>query len=603
MTTADPAPTLVHVTHEAVHHFGGIGTVLEGLLSSPAYREAIGRSILLCPLWDISPERSPTDRLGDEEAQVRYSSLDGIDGEGLGQRLGPIERAWGVRIVHGVRRWRSHSAAERTAEAEVLLIDLHDIRPERLNSVKARLWERTGLESKRYEDEHDYEQWCRLAGPALDALIALTDESSPIVVVSHEYMGMATALLASFDERRRFHTVLHAHECATARPIVEHHPAHDAAFYPAMRDAMREGRSIEAVFGDQEGFYRHALVERAHHLDLTLAVGEATRDEMRFLSPAMREARIEVCPNGVPSGEITVERRAEGRERTFTWLEGVLGWRPDYLFTHVTRPVVSKGLWRDLTLCAHMERDMVRRREKAVYLLLTCGAAPRSFDDVSRMAEDYAWPHEHREGWPDLSGPEVHLWRDIRSFNAMGAGSVRALLVNQWGFSRKSLGPIAAEELSIDDLRCAADVEFGLSTYEPFGISPLEPLHAGAIGVVSSISGCAAFVHEAMREMDLDPDEAPNLLVADFTRSDTHDPVGLSRSELHAIEERVLARLASALNERLPRDDERRRRLLEVGGALALRLGWDRVCEEHYLPAIRSVLGRRAAAPQPAAAS
>lgn len=595
------APTILHVTHEAVHHFGGIGTVLEGLLSSPAYRSRIGRSILLCPLWDVSPKRSPTDRLGDDDATVWWSSIDGIDTKGLGGALGRIEEAWGVRFVYGVRRWPTQAEPDRVAEAEVLLVDLADIHMERLNEVKAALWERTGFESKRYEHDHDFEQWCRLAGPALDAVVALTREDEPTVVLSHEYMGMPTALLAAGDERRDFRTILHAHECATARPIVERHPAHDAAFYPAMRAAMDEGLSVGDVFGDQEHFYRHALVERAHHLDLTIAVGEATREEMRFLSPAMRDSPVRVVPNGVPSGRVGADRRREGRERVFEWLDNVLGWRPDFLFTHVTRPVISKGLWRDIALCAHLEHGLLQRREKGVYLLLTCGGAPRSYQDVSRMAEGYGWPHRHREGWPDLSGPEVHLSRDIRSFNAMGVGSVRGLLVNQWGFTREALGPAAPEGLSIADLRCAADAEFGLSTYEPFGISPLEPLHAGAIGVVSSISGCADVAREAMRDIGVDPDEAPNLLVADFTQSDTHDPVGLSRSELHAIEERVLSQLAIALAERLPRTDAERARLLEIGGALAERMGWDRVVEDHFLPAVESVL--RSPARQPAAAS
>lgn len=594
-------PTILHVTHEAVHHFGGIGTVLDGLLSSPAYRRAIGRSILLCPLWDVSPKRSPTDRLGDQDATVWYSTLDGIDERGLGALLGPIERDWGVRFVYGTRRWPTAAEPDRFAESEVLLVELADIHANRLNAVKGTLWERTGLESARYEHDRDYEQWCRLAGPALDAVVALTREDEPVVVLSHEYMGMATALLAAGDDRRRFRTILHAHECATARPIVEGHPAHDAAFYPAMRAAMARGESVGDVFGPQDHNYRHALVERAHHLDGTLAVGDATAEEMRFLSPQMREAPVIVCPNGVPSGRIGVERKRAGRERVFGWLEAVLGWRPDYLFTHVTRPVVSKGLWRDLALCAHLERGLVQRREKAVYLLLTCGGAPRSFQDVSKMAEAYGWPHEHREGWPDLSGPECHLWRDMRAFNAQGAGSVRALLVNQWDFTRDTLGPAAPAGVSIADLRCAADVEFGLSTYEPFGISPLEPLHAGAIGVISSESGCAGVAEAAMRDIGIDPDGAPNLVIADFTRSDTHDPDGLSRSELHAIEERVLAQAATALDERLPRTEQARARLLEVGGALAERMGWDRVCEDHFLPAIASVLP--AAARQPAAAS
>ena len=41
--------TLAHVTHEAVEQIGGIGTVLEGLMTSPVYQAQVRRSILVGP--------------------------------------------------------------------------------------------------------------------------------------------------------------------------------------------------------------------------------------------------------------------------------------------------------------------------------------------------------------------------------------------------------------------------------------------------------------------------------------------------------------------------------------------------------------------------
>ena len=37
-------PLVVHATHEAGFKLGGIGAVLDGLLGSPAYNEAVGRT-------------------------------------------------------------------------------------------------------------------------------------------------------------------------------------------------------------------------------------------------------------------------------------------------------------------------------------------------------------------------------------------------------------------------------------------------------------------------------------------------------------------------------------------------------------------------------
>jgi hypothetical protein len=53
---------VVHITHEAVSKVGGIGAVLDGLFTSSAYLEAVGRSILVSPLF--SSEGSIWERLG-----------------------------------------------------------------------------------------------------------------------------------------------------------------------------------------------------------------------------------------------------------------------------------------------------------------------------------------------------------------------------------------------------------------------------------------------------------------------------------------------------------------------------------------------------------
>jgi len=66
---------IVHVTHEAVVKVGGIGTVLEGLLTSAEYDRQVGRSLLLCPLFNNDGDVST--RLG-PGGEVTYSSIDGM---------------------------------------------------------------------------------------------------------------------------------------------------------------------------------------------------------------------------------------------------------------------------------------------------------------------------------------------------------------------------------------------------------------------------------------------------------------------------------------------------------------------------------------------
>ncbi len=67
--------TAVHVTHETVSKVGGIGAVLHGFFTSKSYLDAVGRSILVGPLF--TTEGSAFERLG-ENSEVLYSSIDGF---------------------------------------------------------------------------------------------------------------------------------------------------------------------------------------------------------------------------------------------------------------------------------------------------------------------------------------------------------------------------------------------------------------------------------------------------------------------------------------------------------------------------------------------
>lgn len=628
---------IVHVTHEAIEQLGGIGTVLEGMITSPVYQAAAGRTVLVGPLPHADRAvRDPRERLGPWALKCRYSGPEHFDPEGLGALLRPIEWSFGVKLVYGTRRYHAElesvggasAGAEggggRTAEAEVLLIDVTSPNRERLGAFKWMLFERFGIDSRLYEHGWDYEEWCRLADPAYHALVALgvgggsgssggvsadpaggtpiSATTNPTIVISHEFMGMCTALRCMMD-RTRFRAAFHAHECSTARRIVEHLPGHDVAFYPAMRHAMREGRYVEDVFGSQADFSRHALVSQTHLLDSVLAVGPETAEELRFLSPRMAQANLHVAYNGLPAPRVTFEQKQ--RSRTLVWkylkqigvADGWKGAEPDYLITHVTRPVISKGLWRDAKLLAHLEKHLRAAGKRAVYLLLTCGAPIRSFDQASAMTRDHQWPVKHREGYPDLDGPETGIWRMLEGLEKHAAAlhkdstpAVRTIMVNQFGFTRERLGEAAPEGMTLHDLRAAADVELGMSVYEPYGIAHLEALHAGAVCVPSTVCGCLGLVKRAMGELGMQPGrgpgECPLVLPADFTQVNVTDPAHFSSHQRDVLEEQVCAALADELWQRLPRSDEDRRRYLELGQRLATRMGWDAVCERDVLPAL-----------------
>ena len=572
--------TLAHVTHEAVEQLGGIGTVLEGLMISPVYKSRVKRSILIGPTA-THIQADPATRLG-EHGKVLYSSIDDIDECGLGAKFRPVEWAFDVKIIYGKRTYAPPGEG-RTGEAEVLLIDVFRVNPDRLNIFKLRLWERFGLDSSKYEKAWDYEEYTRIAEPAFYALRALlSDEDLPCVMFAHEFMGMPAALEAIMDGGDDFRTVFHAHECSTARRLVENHPGHDTMFYNVLDKAREKGMFVEDVFGSQDAFLRHALISRTHLCDGILAVGDRTRDELQFLNKKVANSPIELVYNGLPSMKVTLESKNKSREMLIDYSEKLVGYKPDVLMTHVTRPVISKGMWRDVAVCDHLDRELGKQGKKGVLYILTSAGGVRRKADVKKMEEEYGWPREHQDGYPDLVGPEVDLQNMIEPFN-QAHENVQIVLVNQFGWAQDRIGKRLPKNMNIADLRRATDIEFGMATYEPFGISPLEPLGSGAICCISACCGCNGFVKHVTNNAG-----TKNVITADYSRLDAEVPIeqllNMNTNDRDMIEKKISAEVAEELIKRLPTNDAEREALIESGQALVAQMGWDQVLSDSLLP-------------------
>src|SRR2546421_12490872 len=91
--------TVVHVTHEAIQKIGGIGAVLQGLLTSRTYLDKAPRNILVGPFWPS--DASGETRLG-PQGEVLYSSLDSLYRSPLAARFRETEQTLDVGI--GYRR-------------------------------------------------------------------------------------------------------------------------------------------------------------------------------------------------------------------------------------------------------------------------------------------------------------------------------------------------------------------------------------------------------------------------------------------------------------------------------------------------------------------
>src|SRR4051812_8718400 len=161
--------TVVHVTHEAIQKIGGIGAVLQGLLTSNTYLKSAPRNILCGPFW---PGEETGDRRLGPGGEVLYSSMDSLSRSPLAARFREIEEQFHVNIVYGRRKFVDKETGVISVP-EVLLIDVARFNPEEIAKFKFELWERFGIDSSKFENIWDFEQYVRLACPAIAALHAL----------------------------------------------------------------------------------------------------------------------------------------------------------------------------------------------------------------------------------------------------------------------------------------------------------------------------------------------------------------------------------------------------------------------------------------------
>lgn len=580
--------TLVHVTHEIVQKIGGIGAVLHGLLTSKYYSEHVERSILVGPLFNTD---GPVElRLG-QDGTVLYSSMDGIVQHPLASALAGVERKYHVDLIYGRKTFHDPFTGI-TAHPEVLLINVNHFESSRIGLFKFRLFKQYGIESNRYDHIWDYEQYLRIAEPAIDALLAIGcgHPQHPAVILSHEYMGMPTALAARLNAPAHFRTIFYAHEVAPMRRIVESHPGQDITFYNALHLAARGDLTVHDVFGSQRFFYKCPLVEAAKHCDNIFAVGDYVIDELRFLDGAFKQKNIDLAYNGVPAFALSLEEKMTARNRLQHYCETLLGHRPDFILTHVTRLVVSKGLWRDIRVMEHLEKLLHHENQTAVLLVLSTETSGRSGEDVRTMESAYHWPTAHREGYPDLTGGEAAYYAGVQEFNARSRNT-KIIYINQFGFNRRTCGDRMPAEMEFMDIRHGSDLEFGQSIYEPFGIAQIEPIAFGGICVFTALCGCAGFVRHAAGSGGTE-----NVIEVDYTKSHVvplntiEDCLMVDRTNREYMESVVAQTVAAEINRRLPRTELQFNHLLQQGYRLATRMSWEVVARDYVLPGIKKAL-------------
>lgn len=573
--------TAIHVTHEAVQKMGGIGTVLHGLITSKKCQRFFDNTLLYTPLF--TREGDPALRLG-RNSEKFYSGLDGYDAATWRERFAAIEEKNNIRIVYGKKRFFKGRIHDHSTLVDIVAVDIWDMRAHIVNQFKYDLWKNFGIASDRFGHDNDYEQYLRIGVVLLDIFEAIYGKEEKAIVFSHEYMGIPSALAFKMEEnwgrRKGDKTIFYAHEVSTARAIVEKHHGHDLSFYNVLNYDRDAKIPMEETFGSYAHYSRNELVKRAASLDHVFAVSDITKEEFLYLCPWVEESKVKVVYNGIPIEKVDYRTKQENIDLIKQYCVNLFDFAPDYIFTHVTRLVTSKALWRDVRLLHHVDEHFSQENLRGFFIILsTVLGSGRPPESVHRMEGEYGWPVTHREGYPDLVGAEVNLYRYLEQFNARSK-AIKAVFINQFGFNKEFCGNRLPDGTSILGLRLGSDVEFGLSIYEPFGIAQLETLPYGGVPVISSTCGSSKLLEKFLSPKDF--------LVIDFTRvpvnfrevlKNKEDFLRLDFGIRDQVETEVCSQNAYGLVSRLPKNDTERKAKFNRMQKESNYFDWEHVAE------------------------
>ncbi len=586
-----PIPLVVHMTHEAGIKVGGIGAVLDGLLGALAYNVRIERTIVAGPLHGA--DSVEMERLTDPANGVvlRYSSVHGVYNgvtSSVQAALAAVERRYGVALLYGTRRFGN-------AVHEILLVDAGNPSRGEIDAFHYLLWDNYKLDCLRYSGSQEFVQALAVAPPLLAALHAIDAgaglKASQKVIVAHEWMGLPLVFAAQIYAPGQWCTVYYAHEVPTARRLIEGRSGHDTAFYNVLFKSKTWQLDIDSLYGNQDDSFKHRLVRLASRCDNVLAVGDLTVDELRFMGGRLGRTNISLVYNGLPSQTVTLEEKLDSKRLLQLYAQNLLGFTPDFVFTHVGRLVLSKAFWRDMRVLDHLDTQLRRTGEHAVmFVLATSLPAGRRPDWVHAWEEQYGWPVAHRADNGDLVDAEVDYFANVlEPFNRQ-ATNIRAVLVNQFGWNQARCGKRMPAAMTFTDIRRGADLEFGQSIYEPFGIAQMEPLTYGALSCVSNVCGCVSFVDSVMGGSE----NLPNLVVADYMSlpqgywlGSPYDALAIDQGVRDWVETNSSRSAAQTIHERLPRTDDGRAQMIASGATAAARMSWEIVVQDYFLPALK----------------
>lgn len=578
----------IHVTHEALYKVGGIGEVINQLCTSPSYLSIFDKTLLYGPLFEYVG--SPSTRLG-RDGTVFYSSKDSYDTKNFSQIFKPILEKYNIDLVYGERRIVNEFDPKKVSTVEVLLVDITHMNKDIVNYFKYLFWEKFRLPSDRYEHDWDYEQYFRIGIPYFELISLLYPAEKEFLHFAHEYMGIPSLLSLELNpafNQRKHRRIFYAHEVAPVRRIVENLGGADISFYNILKFSKRMGLSLENIFGPQDDWYRTPLVKLVKRFDKIFAVGDWVAEEYKFLCPDVPEEKIVIVYNATSSNHYSFDDKLKSQKRIEKSIKPKFELpRIDLFITHVCRLVKSKGIWRDFILLHYLEKFFQEHNLFGVYILLSSLVATgRPLHEVEKMIKEYHWPFEHKVGWPDLIGYEIEIYRYVKTFNNKSK-NIKALFINQFGFSKSRCPTLLTEDIDTRDLRIGSDIELGMSIYEPFGIAHIEVLPFGGFSILSTSCGVSFFLEKSF-ENTFKP-----YFTLDFISTGKNLSLEslktLTEEKRYALEEYYIANNISKIFEKIPKTLKDKERFFKIISKEGYKLNWDYVIKTYFIPQIENL--------------
>ncbi len=566
----------IHVTHEAAQKIGGIGAVLSGLCTSQVYHNRYHKTYFYGPLFDDSLQS--VNRLG-TDAKILFSNIDGIYESLYNQSLLNVVDKFNIDIVYGQKEIYDEIHPENRSNVEIILIGIKSIRKDLLDIFKFSLWEKYNFNCQLYENDWDFEQYLRIALPLRSIFSIFLNCDDMVDYYSHEYMGICSCLSILKNKQKNERLYFYAHEVSTARNIVEKIPGHDVSFYNIMNQDLSDKVSMEERFGSYKHNSRNELIKFACLFDDILAVGDFVKDEYQYLNPKVNTKIINVCYNGIPINKISFDKKLSSRKKIQEYCNTLFNYTPEVILTHVSRLVISKGLWRDVSLLESLDLLFTENHIKGFFIILSSLIGTgRDITDIHKMETDYGWPVWHKENWPDLVSYENDIFWSLHYFNAKSR-SIKGVFLNQYGFDSGHLGKRFPKDTNFSDLRIASDAEFGMSIYEPFGIAQIETVPYGGVAVLSRACGSSFLLEQGFNKEVSSAYHVIDFSNISHTIKNFQD---INIQQRTHIEKKMIAKEAKKIYQKIPKTEKEREYLFNQCMTHSEFLSWDSIAKRIY---------------------